>query len=621
MLSALSLCDAHLVSLLSKTIGPFIGLGTRIMILMMMVVMMIMVMTIIKLHGSQVKPGGSLSLLPRLGGLGFFWFFFGEVRCQSMETARMTLSSRPWQPRRRPLSALLVIMCAMALCRRLMQSLEGLLLLGQSTMSLDRRRRMQVESGSMRMTRLLPQLTLTMTHSRSADGRTWMEPGLLAPTGLMAASPAPARPQTPPRPPTRMQQRAEPIEALSMPMTASVMMWKGVRTAATHGVPPASFWRPTVWHMQENTFWHSIASSCLLLRSSPVGSRAAALAACAGAWPTNDGKLCKLKRAGCSRESSWSNGATMNFAAPTSTARATGPRRGGTSCVRNAEQPAHCSVAQRGRSPTRPSCRAGGGPIDSLEPVGKHRGQGGHVLLGGNMVQRTRKRTRGLTAPKVQWDPGDDQPTSAEGGVDRPGRLADERAWGGWTFDTRSSQIDFVVTRRRISTWPSCRAPSATAAKRCRRQLLPSRPSRDQMPESAFGTNGVSWQPSPHRHCRGGGQQGGPARLQGSSSLLGGAAPGVRIGPGTCPGRGSGYDPASESACGAPPAIAVDDMLRGAAVNRFGQQAVAGLCLYQCLLLAACRWTIQCALDRHRARLEHVVAERLEILLKQEVAL
>ena len=47
MLSALSLCDAHLVSLLSKTIGPFIGLGTRIMILMMMVVMMIMVMTII----------------------------------------------------------------------------------------------------------------------------------------------------------------------------------------------------------------------------------------------------------------------------------------------------------------------------------------------------------------------------------------------------------------------------------------------------------------------------------------------------------------------------------------------------------------------------------------------
>ena len=48
----------------------------------------------------------------------------------------MTLSSRPWQPRRRLLSALLVIMCAMALCRCLLQSLEGLLLLDQSTMSL-----------------------------------------------------------------------------------------------------------------------------------------------------------------------------------------------------------------------------------------------------------------------------------------------------------------------------------------------------------------------------------------------------------------------------------------------------------------------------------------------------
>ena len=31
-----------------------------------------------------------------------------------------------------------------------------------------------------------------------------------------------------------------------------------------------------------------------------------------------------------------------------------------TRSYRNAEQKAHCSVAQRGRSPTRPSCRAGG---------------------------------------------------------------------------------------------------------------------------------------------------------------------------------------------------------------------------------------------------------------------
>ena len=273
---------------------------------------------------------------------------------------------------------------------------------------------MPVASGSMRITRLLPQLTPTTTHSRSADGHTWMGPGLLAPTGLMAASPAPARPQTLHRPTTRMQQRAEPTEALSMPLTASMTMRQGVRMAATHGVLPASFWRPTVWHMPENIFWHSIASSCLLLRSSPVGSREAALAACAGAWLTNAGRLCKLKHAGCSGESSWSNGATMNFAAPTSTARATGPRREGTSCARtlcavigrprsmraqgfqsradlhpygpfrrkhrsrdpgimssitcsyrNAEQQAHCSVAQRGRSPTRPSCRAGG-PASNL---------------------------------------------------------------------------------------------------------------------------------------------------------------------------------------------------------------------------------------------------------------